>query len=145
MVKVNAIQCPNCKDTIYSRACHDCRHCSCGNIFIDGGLDYYRAGGKYIEESKNVKIKINATKKELWDDWNYGTDNYGLIEENKEKSKCCNANAIVGGNITHYYKCSKCKQGCDVKYILPEKEWKLLNKIINRPAKIISKLKKLLK
>ena len=37
---VNAIQCPRCGDTIYSRTRHDYRSCSCGSVSIDGGFDY---------------------------------------------------------------------------------------------------------
>lgn len=32
----------------------------------------------------------------------------------KEKSKCCNADVTVEGNVTCYYVCSKCGKVCDV-------------------------------
>ena len=79
-MKVNAIKCPTCKDIIFSRARHDCRGCTCGEIYIDGGFDYKRVGfHKYLPES--VQINVKATKKELYDDWNNATDKYGLIKE----------------------------------------------------------------
>jgi len=37
-MKVSAICCPKCKNIIYSRARHDCRSCSCGEVYIDGVL-----------------------------------------------------------------------------------------------------------
>lgn len=40
----NAARCNICGDTIESRHRHDFRRCSCGNVFVDGGLDYRRCG-----------------------------------------------------------------------------------------------------
>ena len=40
----NAIECRNCHDVIESKHRHDFRTCSCGNVFVDGGLDYHRVG-----------------------------------------------------------------------------------------------------
>ena len=39
-IKVIAVKCPECGDLIYSRARHDFRYCSCGEIAIDGISDY---------------------------------------------------------------------------------------------------------
>jgi len=83
MMKVNAIKCPKCKDTIFSRARHDFRSCSCDNIFIDGGFDYIRVGGDGIETIKVFELEIEQTKGQLWDDWNYQDDHYGIIKEKK--------------------------------------------------------------
>ena len=77
---VNTIQCPNCGDIIYSRARHDFRSCTCGDTFIDGGFDYTRIGAK--EHNKvQVKKKLikNVTRKDLFNDWNYNGNRYGLI------------------------------------------------------------------
>jgi len=41
----NAAQCAKCGDVVESRYRHDFVKCSCGAIFVDGGLDYGRAGG----------------------------------------------------------------------------------------------------
>lgn len=77
---VNAIYCTSCKDTIYSRARHDYRSCSCGKIAIDGGFDYCKIIGKVTDfESKRIKIK--ETKFDLYKDWNEGINKYGLIKE----------------------------------------------------------------
>ena len=82
MTKVNAIKCLKCGDTIYSRAGHDFRQCSCGECFIDGGFEYVRIGGDE-KNWKSKKINVNATKKELYDDWNTRTDKFGKIKGDK--------------------------------------------------------------
>ena len=75
---VNGLVCPTCKSFIFSRARHDFRSCVCGNILVDGGFDYMRAGSKGavpVSERRQVK----ATRKQLYDDWNKHTDLYGLV------------------------------------------------------------------
>lgn len=42
------IRCKKCNDIIESKHVHDYKHCTCGSISIDGGLDYKRWG--YPEE-----------------------------------------------------------------------------------------------
>ena len=80
-MKVTAIRCPQCGDTVFSRAQHDFRTCSCGSVFMDGGLEYSRYG--FLKEGfKNpeiVTVEINQTPQELYDDWNTRTDKYGII------------------------------------------------------------------
>ncbi len=41
---VQGIECPKCKDKVWSRYTHDMRHCSCQYCFADGGRAYLRAG-----------------------------------------------------------------------------------------------------
>lgn len=41
----NAAKCLLCLDEIESKHRHDFVRCSCGSIFVDGGLDYQRRGG----------------------------------------------------------------------------------------------------
>ncbi len=41
---VDAIICPKCKATVWSRYGHDMRYCGCGYCFIDGGREYSRVG-----------------------------------------------------------------------------------------------------
>jgi hypothetical protein len=77
-MKVRAVVCSKCKDTIYSRARHDFRWCSCGKTFVDGGMDYIRFGGEPMETLP--EIEVNATQEELFKDWNKGTDKYGIIK-----------------------------------------------------------------
>lgn len=57
------IRCLKCKDIIESKHVHDFKFCSCENIFIDGGNEYVRYGGKALEDGsaefilKNGKVK----------------------------------------------------------------------------------------
>jgi len=46
MSKVNAAHCKECGSYIISLHRHDFRECKCGSIFVDGGFDYFRWGGK---------------------------------------------------------------------------------------------------
>ena len=41
----NAARCLKCGDVIESKHRHDFVWCKCGEIFVDGGLDYVRCGG----------------------------------------------------------------------------------------------------
>ena len=79
-MKVQAIKCSKCKDIIFSRTRHDCRGCTCGEVYIDGGFDYKRVGFKGEKSPENVLINVKATQKELYDDWNNKVDKYGLIK-----------------------------------------------------------------
>ena len=45
VITYNAAQCLRCGDTIESKHRHDFQSCSCGAVFVDGGLDYLRRGG----------------------------------------------------------------------------------------------------
>lgn len=46
MTKVNRAQCLECNDIIESTYRHDFVQCSCQNIFVDGGKDYFRSGAR---------------------------------------------------------------------------------------------------
>lgn len=75
-----AYKCHTCQDVVYSRARHDYRSCSCTRIAVDGGFDYTKFSW-YDEIPQNVEpFDVDATKIELYDDWNYRTDRYGLIK-----------------------------------------------------------------
>lgn len=43
-IKRNAIRCNTCGETIESTYRHDFKYCSCGQVFVDRGLDYLRRG-----------------------------------------------------------------------------------------------------
>lgn len=43
-VKRNRAGCPECGDVVESKHVHDHVSCSCGGIFVDGGLEYLRRG-----------------------------------------------------------------------------------------------------
>ena len=75
---VHAIECPRCFDVIYSRARHDYRKCTCGEVAVDGGLDYLRvAFGKKEPVAKDVWVLVSI--KDLYDDYNRKVDKYGLM------------------------------------------------------------------
>lgn len=42
----NAAQCLKCLDTIESKTVHNWVSCKCGAIFVDGGHEYQRWGGR---------------------------------------------------------------------------------------------------
>ena len=133
MIKVTAIYCERCNSIIYSRARHDCRSCNCGTIFIDGGFDYIRVGGK-VDNKNFIHLEINATKKELYQDWNISKDKFGLLtyttykgndianikEKNNKDIIDINIHMKCGGSLaslgmkdkikrTQYY-CYRCKK-----------------------------------
>jgi hypothetical protein len=46
----NKVRCLNCEAVLESKYRHDFQMCGCKNqTFVDGGDDYFRAGGKNIE------------------------------------------------------------------------------------------------
>ena len=79
---VNALECPDCGDFIYSRTRHDYHYCSCGSVFIDGGFDYIRLGGRGLEKTHKLwEINLgDKTKQDLASDWNYKNDRLGTIK-----------------------------------------------------------------
>ena len=42
----NRIRCNTCGDIIESSSVHEIVSCSCGRVYVDGGLDYLRRGYK---------------------------------------------------------------------------------------------------
>lgn len=90
-MEVLGVKCPYCKEIIYSRARHDFRRCSCGNIFVDGGKEYLKYGGENIENIKFFKIELdNIEEKDLLKDWLNFKEKYGKIKpwkQNKMKKK----------------------------------------------------------
>lgn len=81
-VKVTCIECPNCKDIIYSRAVHDYHSCTCEGLFIDGGFDYTRYGGREMTDDVELfnKFIIGVDKADLYQDWNHRENKYGTIK-----------------------------------------------------------------
>ena len=79
-MRVKAIRCRKCGDTIFSRCRHDFRRCSCKAVAIDGGFDYTQiTGDKY----KEVTVSIPQTVEQLHNDWNRWEDSFGLIRGKK--------------------------------------------------------------
>ena len=81
-MKVSAIVCKGCGDTIYSRARHDMHFCTCGLVGIDGGRAYIKICGE-PENYKLISLEVKATDKQLYDDWNKQLDKFGTIKGTK--------------------------------------------------------------
>lgn len=83
MTTVHAIKCVKCKDTIYSRARHDFNSCSCGGCSIDGGLDYTKICWEPdMDCPEPFSLEIEATPRELYDDWDTNANKFGRIKHN---------------------------------------------------------------
>lgn len=82
MTKVNALECLDCGDIIYSRTRHDMRWCSCGKVAVDGGIDYFKwsttSDAKYFIHGM---VEIDANAKELYDDWSQMSNKFGKLVE----------------------------------------------------------------
>jgi ribosomal protein S27E len=84
--RVCTVTCGKCGDEIFSRARHDFRSCKCGKTFIDGGFDYVKGGfDPDVGFSQGVRY-VNATRAELYQDWNTQKDKFGKIRPS-EKDK----------------------------------------------------------
>ena len=57
MILVNKSKCMRCGDVIESKYRHDFVECSCGSIFVDGGLDYLRRG--YLEKGEDCFVELS--------------------------------------------------------------------------------------
>lgn len=75
---VSALTCPKCNWTIFSRAHHDMHWCNCGEVAVDGGLEYLRVNYKTVAP-KVIRLIVNATKRELYDDWNLNKGKFGSL------------------------------------------------------------------
>lgn len=80
-MKVTALKCNNCGDTIYSRARHDFRWCSCKSCAIDGGQNDYikTTGNPGTYELIDIEVK-GITLQTMFQDWNKSIDKLGLIK-----------------------------------------------------------------
>lgn len=59
----NSAKCLKCGDKIISKHRHDYVTCSCGNISVDGGLDYCRRSFKDMETWIDTSIWEDDTPK----------------------------------------------------------------------------------
>ena len=79
-MRVTAIQCPECKTTIYSRAHHDFNSCECGKCHVDGGFEYFKMGWGTSEKPQSFQVEVDATKEQLYVDWNSGKNKFGVVK-----------------------------------------------------------------
>lgn len=85
-MKICGIKCTKCGDLIYSRARHDMRWCSCGEVAINGGRAYFKVVGEVLSWEP-FELNLNVSEKELYDDWNEMKDEYGKYEGDEDKIK----------------------------------------------------------
>lgn len=56
MILSNQAECLDCGDKPYSAHRHDYNECSCGNVSVDGGMDYIRHSYRNSETYRNISI-----------------------------------------------------------------------------------------
>jgi hypothetical protein len=77
--RVWTVTCPKCGVEMYSRARHDARSCMDGTM-VDGGFDYLHYGWPRGYDRLRIRTRyVNATRRQLYDDWNRGIDRFGSI------------------------------------------------------------------
>lgn len=54
----NQVHCNLCGDEPYSGSRHDFKYCECGNVAVDGGLDYLRRVGKNLGEVTEMSYSM---------------------------------------------------------------------------------------
>jgi len=65
---VHGIECPICKEKIWSKTIHHFRYCFCKNCFIDGG-GYYTRVGFETSIPRSVRIRVSV---EEWNKYRRG-------------------------------------------------------------------------
>lgn len=93
-MKVGAIKCKKCGDTIFSRARHDMRFCSCESVSVDGGFDYMKISGKPFNV-ESVVIEIDSNERELYNDYIKVINKFGLIKPNETPNKKSTENSSI--------------------------------------------------
>ena len=85
-LEVPALKCPCCESVVFSRANHDFRSCPCGAVSVDAGFSGY--GGRIawdgarvpeMPERFSLTLDEGVTQQVLYDDWNHGRNEYGII------------------------------------------------------------------
>lgn len=91
---INKAECLLCHDVIESTHRHDFVKCKCGEIFIDGGLDYNRCGATDMKNLRNLSEYRPMTEEEV-DKYivdNTGTNNvYGSPFKEWREERLANA------------------------------------------------------
>lgn len=83
---IPASVCTKCGYAVFSRANHDFRWCPCQSIAVDGGFSSYGGRGVFTDEPPGVlDIPLNLTRRQLYDDWNTKTDQFGLVKLTKKQ------------------------------------------------------------
>lgn len=56
MIEINAAKCLKCDTVLVSRFRHDFQTCACGDLSVDGGVDYLKRGFKDASEILELSI-----------------------------------------------------------------------------------------
>ena len=73
----NSAKCLKCGDKIISKHRHDYITCSCGNVSVDGGLDYCRRSFKEMDTWIDTSIWEEDTSKQSYEETIEGDVNDG--------------------------------------------------------------------
>lgn len=73
----NSAKCLKCGDKIVSKHRHDYITCSCGNVSVDGGLDYCRRVFKDMKTWIDTSILEDGTSKQFYEEEIEGDVNNG--------------------------------------------------------------------
>lgn len=73
----NSAKCLKCGDKIVSKHRHDYITCSCGNVSVDGGLDYCRRSFKEMDTWIDTSIWEDDTSKQSYEETIGGDVNNG--------------------------------------------------------------------
>ena len=79
-MKIKAIFCKNCEDTVFSRTIEDLRECSCGSVSVDGGQKYTKFYTTPNAKYKKTNLELDISYETLYDDWYSMIDRYGVIK-----------------------------------------------------------------
>ena len=59
MILSNQAKCLKCGDEPYSAHVHDFKYCECGDMFVDGGMDYIRQGFMNRDSWMDLSIELD--------------------------------------------------------------------------------------
>ena len=76
----NAVVCTKCGDTLISSHRHDYISCSCGNITIDGGVDYFKEIINDTTSYINLRLTDKSTTDEIDNALLWGVRIDGVVE-----------------------------------------------------------------
>lgn len=61
------VQCLRCGSIIQSKSRHDFQRCECGDVFVDGGSDYFRMGAADLDGYVVLDPQIETAEEEIDD------------------------------------------------------------------------------
>ena len=86
----NAIKCLQCNTVLESKHRHDYQACYCSNrVFVDGGKEYSRVGGKEFDLIEDLCEYKEYTKLEY----------ESLQQEHKERQRISNEQGVADGKL----------------------------------------------